>query len=328
MSDKPEITQQSSTTPEQPSETVTTITMSRADPTFKRVTGDLAEAVGIKLTSAELPQTTLADLVLEIPPSAKLDNTLFSFLTGFSYAVTDFKGQSDPLDLPKFQANQARTSAFCSRRPHVPVSQVLNLVVTSRYPQEFLKIANPDTKPPALEQVPEIPWLWRASYFFQEIAIVVCRDLPLEPQYYEWLAFAPADSTSWRALIRLALRDDKRDLLELISNMRPKEFKAMSIDYLADVDPKERERLNQEWAEVLEEELPRLAAEAPAAFQKLIASVDLEKVVEAIGIEQLAEAIGVEQLAETLTDEQMEEILRRRRASKSQANKAPQQEPN
>jgi hypothetical protein len=33
-------------------------------------------------------------------------------------------------------------------------------------------------------------WLYTARVGFQDVAIVVCRDLPLEPKFYKWLIFA------------------------------------------------------------------------------------------------------------------------------------------
>lgn len=299
--------------PGQPKEPVT-----RADAAFKRVTGDLAQQIGLRLQSAELPQTLSADFILEVPPGVKLATTLFSFLADYEYAVLDFKGQSDPLDMDKLLTNSARTSLFCSKYSH-DVRKVLNLLVCSRYPQDILRPVAGVTgfsRPDAEAQ----PWLWVGHYSIQEVAIVVCRDLPLGPPYYDWLAFAPADSVTWKAFVRLALKDGRRDLLEIISSMRPKEFKAMAIDYMANVDPKDQARIDLEWFEVLEEELPRLKASLPEAFEKFTRREnfrDFQAAVAMFRLEQLIETIGVEQLAETLTDEQLEEILRRRRKNKS-----------
>lgn len=269
--------------------------IARADPTFKKVTSELATQTGLRLTATELAQALLADMVLELAnlsTSTTLENTLFSFLAGMQYAITDFKGQGDPLTLAKFHVNAARTSLFCSKHPEVPVQQVLNLIVSSRFPQDVLGIFNKPGQPPTLVNPPGMSWLWRGSFPTQEVAIVVCRDLPLEPRFYNWLAFAPADSESWRNLVRLALKEGRRDLIDLFRSMRPKEFKAMAtIDYLKDLDPQERKRINMELSETISEDLTRLASEAPEAFQRAVAGVDLEKFLEALSPEQRAKFI-------------------------------------
>lgn len=315
MSDEAQLQEQSPTPPGN---------VARADPTFKLVTSELAWQSGLRLTWAELPQSLTADFVLEVPPELKLDDTLFSFLAGYDYAVLDFKGQGDPLDEDKLLTNVARTALFCIKKP-ANVRRTLNLLVCSRYPQEILRpvegvagFSRPD------EQA--MPWLWLGRYSVQEIAIVVCRDLPLEPRFYNWLAFAPADSEKWKALVRLALKEGRRDLIELMRRMRPKEvLELATVSYLKDLDPEEEARINEGWGELFELILPKIAVEDPVLFKKLLGHIEAkqlaeamgaEQLIEVMGAEQLTEAIGMEQLAATLTDEQLEEIMRRRRAKK------------
>ena len=245
---------------------------SRADPTFKRITEYRAQSVGVRVIGADLPQIITADLVLEIPVQVRLEDTLFNFLVGFDYAVLDFKGQSDNLDMPKFQLNVGRTALFCSRHPQTPSSRVLNLIVSSRYPADFLKEAGE-----TLTNSAERPWLWRNQSFYQQVAIVVCRDLPLEPRYYEWLIFAPAGGNVWKEFVRLLIREEQSDLLDVVKKMRPKEFEAMRLDILSGYDPQEKKRLEEEYLQLLESDLVFMAEADPQRFERLFVKMQLLK---------------------------------------------------
>lgn len=287
--------------------------ISRPDPTFKAITDRVARAVGLKIIGAELPQTLSADFVLEAPPEVKLENTLFEFLANYQYAVVDFKGQSDPLDIPKLQLSVARTALFSAKHPQVSVRQILNLLVSSRFPQEILKR---EKGVAGFRRSKEQPWLWRGSFRFQEIAIVVCRDLPLEPRFYDWLAFVPSDNRRWPETIKMFLEEERFDLLTMMMRMHPKEFKAMQLDLnykeiLSQMDPKERERLDKDTLEFIKDELRERALKNPESFKDALSSVEPEKVVEALTPDQLADA---------LSDEQLEEILRRRRLKNKQSD--------
>ncbi|MEI6047057.1 MAG: hypothetical protein WCS37_22155, partial [Chloroflexota bacterium] len=85
-----------------------------------------------------------------------------------------------------------------------------------------------------------------------------------------------------------------------------------------DLDPKERERLHDDWADVLQTELPEMALTRPDSFKRLLASVETETVVKALGTKKTVAALGTDELADELTDAQVEEILRRRQAKKQQ----------
>ncbi len=266
----------------------------RADPAFKLITSRVAQEADLKVIGAELHQTLTAALVLEIPSeaSAKLESSLFSFLIGYQYAIVEFKGQNDPFTLRKFLTNMARTALFCLKREEVEINKVLNLFVCSRYLQEILGLANAVPDRPSFTNSPEQPWLWRASFFFQEVIIVVCRDLPIEPRFYDWLLFAPASTIKWWAFVRTAIQEGRRDLIEILIKLRPREVKDMVIDVnelLSQLDPKERERLNNDWTEVLQEELPRMMVEEPENARKILSRLDLTKMVGFLSSEQVAQ---------------------------------------
>jgi hypothetical protein len=248
----------------------------RADPTFKLITNRLAQEIGLKVIGAELPQTLTADLALEIPPElgARLKNSLFNFLEGYQYAIVEFKGQNDQFTLPKFLANLARTALFCLKHEEVAVKKVLNLYVCSQYPDGILGLANTPGEKGLFTNPPGRNWLWHASFFFQEIMIVVCRDLPVEPIYYDWLVFAPADSKKWREFVKTAIREGRRDIIEILIRLRPKELRAMTInvdEILEQLDPHEREQLEAYYAELIAAWLPMFTAKNPDELVKILA---------------------------------------------------------
>lgn len=300
------------------------ILIARPDPTFKEITGSLAQAIGIKIRSAELPQSLYADFILEVPPEVNLDNTLFSFMANYQYAVVDFKGQNDPLDMTKLHNNVARTALFCAKNPQVDVRQVLNLLVCSRYPQEILRHEKGVTgfkRPDAKGQ----PWLWLGKYAIQEVGIVVCRDLPIEPRFYEWLIFVPSDNKRWPETVQTFYDEKRYDLLATVLKMHPRGVKDMELKLdwdkiYREMDPIEKARLDAEWAEVIPDKLSEFATSNPEILDRLIA-----KFGQSLTPEQraklsrvLAGGDKVEQLTNTLTEEQLEEILRRRRADSQQ----------
>jgi hypothetical protein len=67
-----------------------------------------------------------------------------------------------------------------------------------------------------IEFTPEAdnPWLYRRKVGLQHVAIVVLKDLPLNPMYYEWLRLAPTDSIVWKELVKIAFRQQDLELLK------------------------------------------------------------------------------------------------------------------
>ena len=278
--------------------------IARADPTFKNVTSQAARARGINIVGAELPQTVTADLIFELNEDTDLTDSLFSFLSGYRFAVVDFKGPNDPLDMPKLLLNVARTALFCAKNPQVSVRQVLNLLVCSRYPANILK-------EPAAQNIvgfhqpdPEKqPWLWLGRYVFQEIIIVVCRDLPIEERFFDWLLFMPADIKKWPVTVRQFLAAGRYDLVALSRNLHPKEFNEMKLeitlsDITANMTQRERKQYYKDLAALLRTELNELLVESPEDAREMISKVEPQ------------------QLADVLTDEQFEKLVQLRKLKK------------
>jgi hypothetical protein len=59
---------------------------------------------------------------------------------------------------------------------------------------------------------------------FQRVALVICRDLPVEKRFYNWLLFAPSDSKKWEAFVRQLHLEGEIELLDFAKKLRPKEF--------------------------------------------------------------------------------------------------------
>lgn len=205
--------------------------------------------------------------------------------------------------MPKLLNNVARTAMFCTKNPQVDVRQVVNLLVCSRYPQEVLRpqegvagFSRPDEQGQ--------PWLWQARFAVQEIAIVVCRDLPLEAQFYDWLVFVPSDNKRWPETVKEFLRARRADLFDFARRLHPEEFEKMNLDIdykkiFSELDPKKRHRLKKGFRNLVLSDLKNLAEDEPEDFEYILSS------------------LKPEQLADALTDEQLEEILRRRQEKKN-----------
>jgi hypothetical protein len=302
----------------------------RPDPRFKLRTGQMVTRLGIKAVATELPQLLSTDMLFDIPPEshANLIATLLDFLRDFRYAVTDFKGPRDNLDLDKYNLNMARTSTFSTRvKESTDKRRVLNLIVSSRYPQEILALANEDPDRPEFRNIPERPWLWRGGPFNQPVIIVVCRDLPLEEPYYEWLIFAPPDSQKWKTFAKMMLQEKRQDILEELVILHPKEMNAMSFE-LNTHDQKvahalERDALEalvpivvenfspKEFRDILTSTLPREKLAEVVATEEIISAIPPEQMLNALTPEQKISSVTPEQMLNALTPEQMDALRKK-----------------
>jgi hypothetical protein len=155
----------------------------RPDPFFKLLTRLEAVQLGLQLVETELQYSTRADLVLSVPDGLSLDGTMFDFFRPLN--VLEFKSQGDQLTLREFIRNDLRADLLFLQGSDESYLNILNIIVSSRLPQGFISLASQG----GITFAPEVgrPWLWRGQSGFQDVAIVVCRDLPLEPLYYPWL---------------------------------------------------------------------------------------------------------------------------------------------
>ncbi len=176
-----------------------------------------------------------ADLILAMPEEISVENTLFDFCSSFN--VIEFKGQEDELNETEFIKNSVRVELLVLEEPSANFANTLNVFVSSRFPRQFLEYMKGQKC--RFRRNKERHWEWWARVGLQNVLLIVCRDLPIEPRYYEWLIFAPADSTKWRDLVIALAREHNIEVLQQIYNMRPKEFEIMkpNVDKIIESDP-------------------------------------------------------------------------------------------
>ncbi len=164
----------------------------RPDPRFKELMALAAREAGLENGPTELPvpQSSSSDMLLTIPPGTRLENTIFYFFRLFD--VLEFKGWNDPLDKENFFKTQLARIYLWSAQNKLEITDVLNVIVSARRPEKVLEYSAELGCP--FVQTPGREWLWQAQCGWQDVAIVVCSELPIEPRYAVWLLFAPPTS--------------------------------------------------------------------------------------------------------------------------------------
>ena len=195
----------------------------RPDPIFKLIFRQTATAIGLQLLDTEFQYSTQADTVAIVPPGVKLENTLFDFF--WRDNVVEFKSEGDRFNLREYSRSEMRTALRFLQTNEPSYANILTVIVTARYPRAFMKIAN--QRGIIFRAEKERSWLWRAGVGFQDVVIVVCRDLPLEPRYYPWLLFVPVGSQAWKAFVRQLLLENNEPFLKLVRNLKPKEVQSL-----------------------------------------------------------------------------------------------------
>lgn len=275
----------------------------RPDPFFKLLTRLEAEQLGLKAIETELQFTTRADLVLAVPPGLNLEGTMFDFFRTLN--VLEFKSENDKFNVREYVRNEVRTGITLLHSEDTDFGGILNVIVVSRRPRGFLTAA----KKRRLFFRPQKgkPWLLVGQVGFQDVAIVVCRDLPLEKPYYNWLTFAPAGTDKWKEFVLKLLEEGNIELLEIIEGIRPKEFLAMlkSTDILAELEAirsKQDPELDQERAEVAALILKYLANNDPKKLGYALSRLKPEQRLADLTPEERAELLKL--LTEQTKEEQ------------------------
>lgn len=253
-----------------------TVLKSRPDPAFRYITSRIADRLGVKLIEAKLPQTLLADFILNVPEDVSVQETLFDFFRTFN--VIEFKGQDDQFDELEFVKNEVRTGLVFLQNSDTTFENMLNLIVSSRYPQrffDFMQARGLNFKPDSGRN-----WLQRCRVGLQEVVVVVCNLLPLEEKYADWLLFAAADTKHWREAMRLLAQKRNWELLEQAERLRPKEFAQMKTEFdevLSQYDAKEQARLRADWLEAFKITLPDMLKRTPEDVDEVLASLSPEQ---------------------------------------------------
>lgn len=168
----------------------------------------------------------------------------------------------------------------------------------------------------------DTPWLLEAKIGFQYVALVICHQLPVEEKYYQWLAFAPADSPNWKQLTRKLWREDWDDkLLDTIRRMRPKEYD-MTVNEILDemrangeITPEEDAEMNRE----LEQIDSKLAARAiddllrlkSRKLREILSRIPIEERLAGMKPEELLVGLKPEELLDAMTTDQRQELLKK-----------------
>ncbi len=226
----------------------------RPDPLFKDVTRRAALAAGLELLDIELPQLLRADLVLSVPQGKDLSDTLFDFL--LAYSILEFKLENDTLDGSELDKNLARSLLFLSENPQASYSQLLTVFICAERPDSLLEHLKKENLSVTSDQAQ--PWLLHSQFGPLQIAIVVCRLLPLERKFYDWLLFAPASSVKWREFVKMLIRNGEKALIEQVKMLRLKEYRLMTMEFtemLKDLTPEERAEREKDWLDLIEAEL-------------------------------------------------------------------------
>jgi hypothetical protein len=65
---------------------------------------------------------------------------------------------------------------------------------------------------------------------YQRIALIICRDLPIERRFYRWLLFAPSKGKKWIAFIEQLKKEGNQELLAIAEQLRPEEYQMLKIN--------------------------------------------------------------------------------------------------
>jgi hypothetical protein len=220
---------------------------SRPDPVFKLITSEEAKTLGLIVKQTEIQYSTRTDLILTVPEGVSTVNTMFDFFRGAN--LVEFKSENDPLTLEEYIRNEVRTGIWFLQTGAKNYNGILNAYVVARKPGSFFKVA--ETRGITFVNTKERKWLWTAKVGFQDVAVVVCNNLPLDKRYYKWLLFAPAKSGKWKQFIQRLVDERNKELLEIAIQMRPKEIGMVTSEevlkeIMAELSPEEKEVYEKE----------------------------------------------------------------------------------
>jgi len=257
----------------------------RPDPAFKEYTAEQARKAGLELRNVELPQLSLSDLVLAVPDNTDLTGTMFDFFGKVN--VVEFKSQNDLLTLPKMGYNQARAWLMFAKGEVARLEDLISVFVCAHLPDtvvDFLKGKTKDFRE-------EHQWLLRCQLGGIEIAIVVCRLLPLERRYYWWLIFAPTTSPEWKNFVTTMLEQGEREIIDQVKRLRPKEYKKVATSFLEDLkgrSPEEQAERTKDLSEIIELELGALEEMNPQEVNKIVSTLKPQTLMAGLTPEKIA----------------------------------------
>ena len=199
----------------------TVVPKKRPDPYFKSLMREIIARNGLVTGETALSQAMDADLLVIVPLLEKIQKTFLYFL--LFHNVVEFKSQNDALDWQEYCNAISRAMRYAAQSK-VPPHLVLNLIVTARKPESLIAYLAEHGGELTQSEEAGKGWLWQGQCGPQKIIVIVCRDLPLQAEWYEWLAFAPSDSKTWRDFVFKMLYEDNERILQILQDLRPEEF--------------------------------------------------------------------------------------------------------
>jgi len=203
-------------------------TSRRPDPAFSYIMNMLVKGLKLETLDTKLPQTLIADSIIAVPPERELDleASVLDFLKAFN--VFEFKGEHDTFDEMEFIKNRIRTDLIFLENEAATFENLLNVVVTARWPTRFFSYML--ERGYKFEPVLGRSWLRRCYVGLQEVIIVICNLLPVEPRYADWVIFTPADQPNWREAVRMFARERNWELLDMARDLNKTRFAKMDAE--------------------------------------------------------------------------------------------------
>jgi len=156
-----------------------------------------------------------------------------------------------------------------------------------------------------------------------EVAIVVCRLLPLERRYYWWLIFAPSTSPKWKNFVTMLVEQGDLAMLKIVARLKPVEVGVMTIE--ANRKPKRNAAEQEAFAKMMAEmykELLIATKDNPVEHAKVVqlglgdltpeerlAGLEPEQRLAGLEPEQRLAGLGPKQIASGLSSQERKKLL-------------------
>ena len=224
-------------------------------------------------TELQIQRSTLADLLLIVAALISLVGTAIDFFRKVN--IIEFKSDTDRFDKEAFSTQVGRVNIWYGRNSKIAdFADILNVIILARYQPEVFDFAQERNCP--FEMVNGQDWLWTSRQGLQDVVIVICERLPIEPRYFDWLLFIPAKSEKWERFVDSLLEQRDWERLLFLKMLRSKEFAMFLPDIdevLAQYSPEQLEKAQEDWAWVTERWLPKTIKTRPALIQQVLGSL-------------------------------------------------------
>ncbi len=286
-------------------------TSRRPDPAFSYIMNMLVKRLKLETLDTKLPQTLIADSIIAVPTERELElkATILDFLRDIN--IFEFKGEHDTFDETEFIKNRVRTDLIFLENEAATFENLLNVIVTARWPTRFFSYML--ERGYKFEPVLGRSWLRRCYIGLQEVVIVICNLLPVEPKYADWLIFSPTDQPKWREAVRMFARERNWRLLDMAKGLSLKEYNAM-IPELREIfshyNSEDVERMRAERREILEVMLPDMKQDDPEGLREALTKLEPQERLAGLGPEERLAGLGPEERLAGLEPEERQKLLK------------------